>query len=537
MTARALFSAAALLCAPIARGQEPAPTPIELRPYSIRVWLGSDGSARLTAEDRARFLSSWRELVGRFVGPAWSVEIRPDAGPLIGRSVERLTAEDVAGPVDGADKGWFLQVAAAESGPGWALSGREYDAATRQLGSIHRRPAPHPRDAPRSLFELTLRVFAPLAEVVRQGDSVTLKVQGAALASADPRGAIVAPGSVFRPFWILLNPDESIKGVRPIHYTYLRVSGEPTVPAPVDVVSGLRRPLPQQVAGRYRLMALGSRAASVPTRLRFYVVRKEDDARIPYPGAVLTASAFPDGSPRVVGTTGREGEITLPPDFSDGLVRLQLLGGGVEPLREIPILPGETEEEIALPVEPRPDAVALQYRLKAIQDDIVDLIARRGRIEARLEARAEGQQWEEVKALLEEYLKLPARSGFEQRVADLKQEAERRQAEQKVPILTPTALRDLAEVDSLIQRYLDDATYQAYDDAYRRYLEQQQDPDAAAKQAAPGTGPPSPQPPGKSATAAPGVSPPAPAAAPAPATTKQAAPPRPAGAGAAPVPF
>ncbi len=500
-----------LLSAPISRAQKPTELPIEQRPYRIRVWLGSEPSVRLSSEERGRLIASWQEFVVRFVGPAWEVQIESTAGPLLGQTVDRLTVEGVSSLAEDADKCWFLQVGAAPTGSGWQLSGREYDAATRQLGSIHRLPARHRRDAARSLFQLSLRVFAPLAEIVRTTDDVKLKVQASALTAADPIGVVVGEGTVFRSFWILLSADGTVKGVRPINYTYLRVSSTESSPFPVDVVSGLRRPLPQQVAGRYRLMALGSRAASVPTRLRFYVVRKEDNSRLPYPGAVLMASTFPDGTPRVVGTTGREGEISLPPDFADGLVKLQLLGGGVEPLREIPILPGETEEEIALPVEPKPDAVALQYRLMAIQDEIVDLIARRGQLEARLEARAGGQQWDEVKALLDEYLKLPPRSRFEQRVAALKEEAERKQAEQKVPILTQTALRDLSEVDALIQRYLDDSTYQAYDDAYRRSLEQAADASGANRKAAPGTGPPSPPSPvGKEAAPAPKAQPPTP---------------------------
>lgn len=505
----------ALLAAASGRAADtPAPPPIERRPYAIRVWVEASPAARLSPVEQTRLVARWRDLIGRFVGPAWALEIAPTAGPLLGSTPEFLTAEQVAPLVGGVDKGWFISIEPEAASPGWVLIGREFDAATRQLGSLHRLRAPHRSDAARALFQLSLRVFAPLAEIVRTADSVSLKVQGAVLSPTDPLGAVVREGTVFRPFWILLNPDDSVKAVRPIRYTYLQ-AGDPSVwPVPAEVVSGLRRPLPQQVAGRYRLLGLGSRAASIPTRLQFHVLRKDDGAKVPYPGAVLTARAYPNGTPQVVGTTGREGEITLPPNYSEGLVVIRVLAGGVEPLREIPILPGEIDEVQSFPVEPKPDAVTLEYRLKAVQDEIVDLIARRGQIEARLEARAEGQQWDDVKSLLDDYRKLPPRTRFEERVKQLEEDAERRQAEQKVPILTQTALHDLGEVKALVLRYLDDARFQAYDEAYQRYLEQKDGPAPAKNtlagptlappRAAPkATTPPAPAQPKPSAPAAP----------------------------------
>ena len=52
--------------------------------------------------------------------------------------------------------------------------------------------------------------------------------------------------------------------------------------------------------------------------------------------------AVPDGQPRELGMTDRAGRIVLKPGFADGLVILRSLAGNVEPMVELPIMPGES---------------------------------------------------------------------------------------------------------------------------------------------------------------------------------------------------
>lgn len=516
----ALAQSTAKPSAPAANSPAPQAdsTPLEQRPYVIRVWFTADPSARMTRADRDRLVADWLLLTERFAGPSWKLELAPDDGPLRGRDPESLTADEVVAATTGADKGWLIQASRPPTGAGWLIAGREFDAATRQLGPIQRQLAPFRRDTARSLLQLSQRVFSPTAEVVRQGPAVSLRVQGSALPVPEGASPVAPAGTVFRPFWVFLQPDGSIRGVRDIPYTYLRIPENASAASNCEVVSGLRRPLPQQVSGRYRLLALGSRPSSVPTTFRFVSRRASDGQLLPVPGAVLTARPYPDGVPRTVGTTGRDGEITLPPDFSPGLVTIRLLAGGVEPLREIPILPGETDQVREIPVEPRPLAVALEYRAKAIQDEIVDLIARRGFLENRLEARTQGKQWDEVKKLLDDYRKLPTRDQLAARVKKLREDAQKQQVERKVPILTQTSQALLNEVDGLVSSYLDDTAFKAYQEAY----DEATATPTTQPQAASATGTmklPSPPP----ATPAP-AAPPSASAPPPAATTKPAAP-------------
>jgi hypothetical protein len=468
-------------------GPEPrAPSdPIESRPYKIRAWISADPQARLDPRRRDALVISWRVLIRRFVGAPWDVEVAAGDGPLAGAALDAVSPESVAPLASGCDKAWLIRIEPSETGPGFSLSGREFDATLGLLGPIRRRPAPFVLDAPRSLYLLALDLFSPLAEIgPPSGGGVVVTVQAAALPTADPGARLVSVGSTFRPHWIFFHPDGSVLRIRDVPFTYLRVEGLDGAAARCAIVSGLRNPLPRQVAGRYRLVALGVKPRAQPTRLRFVV----DPDKGPAPGYVLTARSVPDGPPREVGTTDREGRVVLPAGFADELVLLRLLAGDAEPLVEFPALPGEVAEERTIPIVLKPLPVALEARLNALGDEIVDLIARRALLEARLKTRVDGNAWDDAKALLDEYRTLPPRSSFEQRLAQLKDEAAHQQAETKTPVLTRTAQAQLADTDALIVRYLDDEAFRAYDDALR----QAQAPTALDKKATAETRPAAP---------------------------------------------
>ncbi|CAN5905518.1 hypothetical protein BH23PLA1_BH23PLA1_09720 [soil metagenome] len=457
------------LIAPLARADDPEPPPLPERPYEIRAWISVDPSARLAPGHREALIDDWESLVRRFIGTPWRLEVADDDGPLLGLDLDAIDLDTIAEAVEKADKGWLIRIERTGGNQaGLTLSGREFDSATRQLGPIHRQSAPFPKDVARSLFQLSRALFTPSAEVERDGDRIALLVQGAALRPADAVGQVLREGDIFRPYWVFLDPaDRSVRGIRDVPYTYLRVDSESQGTARCSIISALARPLPQQVAGRYRLVARGVRAADYPSEFRFVYGQDGDPAA----GCVVTVHRYPDGPPREVGTPDRDGRIVLPPRFDTSLMMLRVLAGGLEPLREMPVLPGETAEVRTIPVEPRPLTVTLISRLRALQDQIVDLIAVRSRLEARLQARADGQQWDEVGTLLKQYKQLKPRAEFARKLDELKANAERQQADLGIPILTRTARAQLAETEALITSYLDDEAFEAYVDAYQRSQE------------------------------------------------------------------
>lgn len=522
--------------------------PIDRRPYAIRAWVAVDPGTRIDKRGLARLLTSWQSLVRRFVGSPWILENAEGDGPLARARLEDLRPEDMTGLAKGCDKAWAIRV--EQDGNGYVFSGREYDVLTGRLGNVCKRTARYPADAPRGLLALGLDMFLPTAEIgPLEGGGVQVTVRGASLPASSAYGQVVSTGSVFRPLRIYLKPDDSVIKIDDIRRSYLRVTALDGPVAKCEIVSSYRDPLSARVVRKNKLVALGVKPASIPTRMRFVLSEPAPKApaknkgevdRKPMAGYILTARHVPDGPPQEVGITDREGRVVLEPNFAQGLVIVRLVAAEIEPLVEFPTMPGEMPEEQILRIAAKPLTVTLETQLNALRDELIDLVATRARIESRLKARADGQKWDEVEALLKEYRELTPREEYVQRLNTLKDDAAHKQAETKTAILTKTANGLITDTQSLIDRYLDDDAFKAYAEglAQARAQGSQPAPKAAANKTAPENTPINTNPPvaSKPSTPAPAsppaarpqpkapAAPPPAAPAPAPAPPKNAVP-------------
>ena len=439
--------------------------PIDLQPYKIKVVLSVDPVTRI---DRARLdilLFDWTLLVHRFVGNPWSITLALD-DPLraLAAHPDDLRAASFASAGEGFDKVWTIHI--QPDGSGLVYSGREYDVSTGRLGPLQRRRAPVVRDAARVLFHFARDLFSPSAEIGdRFGKDVSLIVRGASIPPASPIGQVVAPGTIFEPLRVV--PQK--KGapiIRGIPYTFLHAEAAQAAGARCSVVSVYSDPFTKRVVQKTSLVALGVKPGKSPTRLRFLTMPD----KAPAAGYVLIVRNYPNGTPREVGTTDRQGRITLDASDADGLLVLRLLAGSSEPMIEFPLIPGEDEEEQTIPpFDPKPLTVALETRLDSLRDSVIDLVAVRARLEARLKARFDGEDWAGLETTLKEYAALTPRSKYADELNTLRDEAAKQQAKARVGILTRTAQAQLADLQALIDRYLDDETYKTYQDGLEQY--------------------------------------------------------------------
>jgi hypothetical protein len=373
------------------------------------------------------------------------------------------------------DKVWVIHADRALTGPGLAFIGREYDNATRRLGPLQRRTVVALADAPRALVEFTLDLFSPTAVITGQeGGRALLRVRGAAIDPASPAGAVVTKGMVFQPLRLVSLPSGQV-AVRVIPWTYLQAESVEGAVARCTIISAFRDPLTQRVTLPNTLAGVGLKPGSTPMRLQFVTLPEKNPAA----GYSLTARLVPDGQPRELGITDRGGRIVLQPGFADGLVIVRLLAGNVEPMVERPIMPGESSEERVIAFHPLPQTLAIEAKADALRDEVVDLVAMRARLEARMKARLEGEDWAGLEEAVKEFVRLTPRDVFAKRLTELKEQATRQQAESKTAVLTRTAQAQLSDLQALIDRYLDDDVYNAYSEALNRGRS-----DAAAKEKA-----------------------------------------------------
>ncbi len=499
------------------------PQPIERQPYKIALSLWCAPESRIDDPSRDRLVREWQILLRRFVGAPWNVVVEPPTSPLA-----LLDPDSVKGEAftkwSNYDKVWLARLQPDPDGQGLVFVGREYDVATRRLGSLLKRPVVDWEDAPRELLAFSLDLFSPTAIITGQeGGRAIMNVRGGALEPASPKGEVVSKGMVFLPLRLVSLAKGGVQILR-IPFTYLQVESSSGPTARCAIVSALSDPFTKRIARPNSLAAIAIKPGASPLRLRFTC--KPDGA--PASGYILTARPPGQGEPQELGSTDRSGRITLRPGFASSIVVMRLIAGRVEPLVEFPIMPGESGDERVIPVDPLPLTIALEARVDALRDQVVDLVALRARLEARMKARLEGEDWDGLAEAIEEFKTLSPREKFAETLTKLKDEAAHDQAETKKAVLTRTAQAEIADLQSLIDRYLDDDMFKAYVDALERgrgLAGKKATTKAAAKPAQPGSAP------GQAVAPAPAVAAPAPQPAPAPA--RRPAPPK----GESAVPF
>jgi hypothetical protein len=441
-----------------------AAEPIERRPYRISLYMAFDPSARIDDLKRADLIREWQILVRRFIGAPWVVSIAEPPYPLANLELDSLDPASFAS-VGSFDKVWVVRVARSDHDSVVVFTGREYDTSTRQLGPLQVRKVSALSDAPRAMLQFARDLFNPTAAITGQeGGRAILTVQGASIAPASPVGAVVAKGMVFQPLRLVSRTDGKVQVLK-IIWTYLQVESVEGAVARCAIITGLRDPLSKRYSRPNSLAALGLKPGNSTLKLRF--VSGPDQS--PAAGYTLTSRLAPDGQARELGTTDRAGRIVLKPGFARSLVILRLLAGSVEPLVEFPMMPGESGDERVIPVDLKQHTVALESQLDSLRDQVVDLVALRARLEARMKARLEGEDWTGLEDALKEFSRLTPRDKFAEQLTQLRDDAAHRQADLKTAVLTKTAQAQITELQSMIDRYMEDDAFRAYAEALSKF--------------------------------------------------------------------
>ena len=275
-----------------------------------------DPATRVDAARRSAVVAEWMALVRRFVGDPWAIEVVMGKDPLSALPIESVKADAAEGA------GRIGRQGLGDPGPslGQGIASKAESWTPRRAGWAR-------STAARSSTRSTLRAGCscsrsrssprrPTSASRRPAASRSWSGAGS-LPAASPVGEVAPVGSMFRAIRIFQKPEGSTQEVREVPYSYFRVQRLDGPVVHCQIIRGVGDPLTNRYARKNKLVALGIKPASAPTRLRFLL--KGD--RQPATGYRLIARTIPPGQkPIEVGTTDREGRIVLPAGFASGLV-------------------------------------------------------------------------------------------------------------------------------------------------------------------------------------------------------------------------
>jgi hypothetical protein len=415
-TIRALLAAAALLAGavlgmgPIARAATPHDW--EYQSYRIHLTLVADSAIRPRSGFEGAVGRAVAERVAATIGPLWSFELEMPQDPATRsfcRDPRDLTWNKLPRKMQEFDKLMWLSISAAPEG--FHFRCREFDAYTQRWGPLHQRTVQQRSFVGETAFQMVRAAFSPLAVVRPIPDNdkeVDLAFRGSSLPRLTSEKLFVNPGDAYLP--LLRRTDRGGKllekgGITEIPYTLLTAAREGKEGWLATIHSGMRGPFASKRRGLVEQLAVGLRNERGATRVRFHARTDEKQGLAGYEVFRDVAGA----SPQLVGVTDRKGEITIPP--GDGAVSMVLLRSEGTMLARVPVVAG-APDLLDFPVADDPVRLAAQSEARVFREELIDVVARRTIMMARVRTMLKGGKVDDARKLMSELDDLPTASTF-----------------------------------------------------------------------------------------------------------------------------
>ncbi|MGI8978026.1 MAG: hypothetical protein ACR2FY_02250 [Pirellulaceae bacterium] len=383
----------------------------EMLPYRIHLLTAVEADASLPSRLEQELSADLASRVSAAVGGAWRLEVSRAPAELRHRilhSLADVTSEILPAAAKKGDKVMLLGIASSENG--YVVRARELDLATGLWNTTATHSVRQAAGVKQETLRCLLWAFAPQARIEKVDDKiVTLKLRAAALARPDANQPLLISGTVFRPVLLKCDARGAIVAAppEPIGWTFLIPTESKTASSPFTarIETGLSGAvIPEYHPTRLRL-ALGVSPSQDSTKVKLaaegdaaplegYEVAVQEPEAAGKPGAVLS-----------LGRSGPAGIVVVPP--SPSAVRILLVRHGEEVLARLPLVPGLAEEITISLADDRP-RLAVESALGRIQDDLVDLVARREVLVSRIKAASTASNTAAADKLKDQLQKLPS---------------------------------------------------------------------------------------------------------------------------------
>jgi hypothetical protein len=218
------------------------------------------------------------------------------------------------------------------------------------------------------------------------------------------------PGDVFLPIFRRTSRGGQLveNGIQPVPWTYVEVveSKDPRTTARIH--SGTRRPFGIRRQGRVDQIAIAVRSDPADTTLRLRSRVSAEKPLVGYEVFAQTDPTKPDALARL-GSTDRDGKLAVPP--AEQRVRTLILKHGGHLLARLPVVPG-AQAEVDIPLPDDDARLAAEASLASLREDLIDVVARRNILMARVRQKIKNKDFDGAQKLLLEINELPGRAQF-----------------------------------------------------------------------------------------------------------------------------
>ena len=389
----------------------------DLSPYRIQLYLAVENGAKPQAELGNKLLDLVRERIHATLYPVWSTEIILAEGPLrhqLASGLQNLENRPIGEAASRFDKRLYLAVRA--SAAGYLLECREYDCYVHRWGPVRKCTVRQEIALPAQCYDLLRDTFAPLATIRPIDDDdrhVRLHFKGSELPRQITKEPFKEPGDIYQPLLVRTSSSGEVRpdGVKQVPWTLLSLKEPEATEWKSQVHSGIRTPFGLRRRGRVDHLAIALRHTPRTTPVRFHA--RHDQAQ-GLGGYEVFRRETDDQASQLLGLTDADGTVQVP--VANNPVSTLFLRSDGQLLAKIPVAPGATPR-LEVPVADDPARLRAQAELTSLREKLIDLVARRTLLMARVRDRLEKGNIEEAGELYSQLDALPGLASFDQKMS------------------------------------------------------------------------------------------------------------------------
>lgn len=399
-----------------------AQTTWEFSPYRVQAWI---------VVERSPFLPQRYEetLSQAVVAGAWSAaeygwQLTADAAPITlrGEITQRLNQlpfealRESTGKPPPCDKLFLISV--REHKTEFEIAVREWDMPSRHGGETLHLRTYQLEAVPELVLKGIVETFRPLAKIEKvDGKNIVARVRAGGMITSDDSLLTLNAGAVLHPVIRRnqRNGEPLPNGITNPAWTYLDVKSRENALLQCALQTGLAGSVPSKGGARIERFALAVKRTYPETEIsimsRKDVVAGDTSKRAkvsrPLADYEVYSKEAGEESSTSLGLTDWQGKVRLKPDDKH-VLRVLYVRNGSQFLARLPVVVGHLPELTMEVFDDDPRLLA-ETKLRAMQSRVMDVMARREILAARIRMLIKQENFEEANKLLAEFRALPQR--------------------------------------------------------------------------------------------------------------------------------